>query len=50
MPALGGAPELLLKAAVGASVYGLVAFLLDAGGAREQSGRLLRLVHARSAA
>jgi hypothetical protein len=50
LPALGGAVELFMKAALGAAVYGAVAFVLDAGGARQQSGRLLRLVHARSPA
>ncbi|HZK99999.1 MAG TPA: lipopolysaccharide biosynthesis protein [Caulobacteraceae bacterium] len=37
LPAIGGAPELLLKAAVGAAVYGLLALLMDIGGLR---GRL----------
>ena len=34
LPALGGWPELFLKIAVGGTIYGLVAFMLDAGGAR----------------
>jgi O-antigen/teichoic acid export membrane protein len=50
LPAWGGAAELFMKAAVGAAAYGAVAFSLDAGGARQQSGRLLRLVQARSPA
>jgi O-antigen/teichoic acid export membrane protein len=50
LPALGGAPELLLKAGTGAAVYGLIVLALDAGGARRQSGRLIRLVQARSPA
>ncbi|MCR9269217.1 MAG: lipopolysaccharide biosynthesis protein [Henriciella sp.] len=34
IPAWGSWPELIVKVAVGAGVYGLMAFLLDAGGAR----------------
>lgn len=34
LPALGGWPELILKIAAGVTMYALVAFLLDAGGAR----------------
>lgn len=50
LPAFGGVVELLLKAAVGAVIYAAVAFLLDAGGARQQSSRLIRMAQARSAA
>jgi O-antigen/teichoic acid export membrane protein len=50
IPSLGGAVELLLKAGAGALVYAAVAYGLDAGGARQQSNRLLRLAQARSAA
>ena len=46
VPALGGAPELLLKAAVGAAVFGAAAFALDAAGARSR----LRKLRARRAA
>jgi len=42
VPDLGGIVELSLKAAVGAVVYALVAFALDAGGVRGQTLRLLR--------
>ncbi|MBI1399770.1 polysaccharide biosynthesis C-terminal domain-containing protein [Hyphomonas sp.] len=34
MPALGGWPELILKAGAGAITYGVAALVLDAGGAR----------------
>ena len=34
LPAWGSWPELFLKAAAGGLTYGLVAFALDAGGAR----------------
>jgi O-antigen/teichoic acid export membrane protein len=50
VPAWGGALELLAKAGAGAVVYGLVAVAVNAGGARQQSGRLIRLVQARSPA
>lgn len=41
VPALGGLPELLLKAAVGAGVFGGVALALDAGGARRMLSAVL---------
>jgi O-antigen/teichoic acid export membrane protein len=47
LPALGGVVELALKAGVGAVVYGALAWLLDAGGARDQSRRLIGLVQSR---
>jgi O-antigen/teichoic acid export membrane protein len=50
LPALGGLPELLLKASVGAAVYGLMALVLDAGGSRSQAGRLRHLLRLRLAA
>jgi O-antigen/teichoic acid export membrane protein len=50
IPAFGGAVELFLKAGVGALAYGLVAYALDAGGARQQSSRLIRMAQARGAA
>ncbi|MFN4287071.1 MAG: lipopolysaccharide biosynthesis protein [Brevundimonas sp.] len=44
LPAWGGLPELLLKAAVGAGVYGVVVLALDTAGIRRLvRGRLLRL-------
>jgi O-antigen/teichoic acid export membrane protein len=42
LPALGGLPELLLKAGVGGLVYALAALTLDAGGARTEGVKLLR--------
>ncbi len=42
LPALGGLPELLLKASVGGLVYTLAALALDAGGARSEGVKLLR--------
>lgn len=42
VPAIGGWTELIVKACLGAAVYGAAAFALDAGGARRQAGRLLR--------
>src|SRR5690606_15720672 len=50
IPALGGFPELILKAAVGAAVYGLAAWALDAAGVRGHGQRLLKDLQARSAA
>lgn len=35
VPAFGSWPELFLKAGLGAIVYGIVAFLLNAGGVRQ---------------
>ena len=48
-PALGGAAELLAKAAVGVAVYSLLAWLLDICGARTHGGRLLQALRARTA-
>jgi len=45
LPSLDALPELVLKAAVGALVYGAAALLLDAGGLR--SGGLARLLRLR---
>ena len=42
VPAWGGAPELLAKAALGAVVYGLCAFLLDAAGVRSRRLQMVR--------
>jgi O-antigen/teichoic acid export membrane protein len=41
VPAFGGLLELALKASVGAVIYALAAFALDAGGVRGQAQRLL---------
>ncbi len=41
VPPLGGALELLLKAGIGAAVYGAVAWTLDAAGLRTHGSRLL---------
>ena len=41
LPAIGGAPELMLKAGVGAVMYGALAAALDVGGLR---GKALRAV------
>ena len=49
LPALGGAVELGLKALVGAGVYALAAFALDAGGVRSRGAGLLRAAVARPA-
>jgi O-antigen/teichoic acid export membrane protein len=43
LPALGGLPELMLKAAVGGVVYGLIVALLDTGRLRSRAVELLRL-------
>ncbi|MDP3660266.1 lipopolysaccharide biosynthesis protein [Phenylobacterium sp.] len=50
VPSLGGVIELALKAGVGALVYGVVVYVLDAGGLRSRAGQLLRTVRARPAA
>jgi len=50
LPAFGGIVELLLKAGVGAAVYGAIAWLLDAGGLRSRAGQALRTLRARAAA
>lgn len=44
MPALGGVLELMLKAGVGAVVYGLAALALNAAGVRDLAARLGRRV------
>jgi O-antigen/teichoic acid export membrane protein len=49
-PSLGGAPELLLKAALGAAVYAAAALALDAGDARAQATRLFQGFRAKLAA
>ena len=49
LPAIGGAGELGLKALVGAAVYGLTAFALDAGGVRSRGPGLLRAAVAKPA-
>ena len=50
VPAIGGFPELAAKAAVGAAVYGLAAWLLDAAGVRGHGSRVLKGLQARMAA
>lgn len=50
LPALGGLPELALKAGLGGLVYGVVIYLLDAGALRSRAGGALRTLRARSAA
>ena len=50
IPALGGLPELAAKAGVGALVYGLAVYLIDAGGLRSRAGQALRTLRARNAA
>ena len=49
LPPIGGFPELMLDASVGATVYGVCAFALNAGGVRELAQRLLRAIQARRA-
>jgi hypothetical protein len=41
LPALGGVPELILKAGVGAVVYAAVALALNAAGVRDIAARLI---------
>ena len=41
LPAIGGAPELILKAFVGAAVYGGLAVAMDIGGLRSYGARML---------
>ena len=48
-PAPGGAPELIAKAAVGAVVYGAVAWALNAASVRDQGSRVLKTLQARFA-
>ena len=50
IPALGGLPELAAKAGLGALVYGLAVYLLDAGALRSRAGQALRTFRARNAA
>ncbi|MNL44386.1 hypothetical protein D3C87_1669600 [compost metagenome] len=50
LPPIGGFPELMLDASVGATVYGVCAFALNAGGVRELAQRLFRAIQARKAA
>jgi hypothetical protein len=50
LPAIGGVPELALKAGVGALVYGAVVLALDAGGLRGHGAALLQGLRARVAA
>lgn len=49
LPAIGGLPEVILDAAVGAAVYGACAFALNAAGVRDLSRRLLAFVRDRRA-
>lgn len=50
LPALGGLPELILKAAAGGLTYGLVIFMLDAGHLRSRALAAVQAFRARSAA
>ena len=50
LPPIGGFPELMLDASVGAAVYGLCAFAINAGGVRDLARRLRIAVQARRAA
>jgi O-antigen/teichoic acid export membrane protein len=50
LPAIGGFAELMLDASVGAAVYGVCAYALNAGGVRELGQRLRAAVRARRAA
>ena len=50
LPTIGGFPELMLDASVGATVYGLCAFAINAGGVRDLARRLRLAVQARRAA
>ena len=49
VPSVGGALELLSKAAVGAVVYGLAAWGLNAASVRDQGSRVLKTIQARFA-
>lgn len=49
IPALGGLPELIAKAAAGAAVYGLIVYLVDAGQFRSRAEAVLRTLRARNA-
>ena len=50
LPPIGGFPELMLDASVGATVYGVCAFGLNAGGVRDLARRLRGALQARGAA
>lgn len=50
VPAVGGAPELLAKAVVGAIVYALCAWALNASGVRHHGSQVLKTFQARLAA
>jgi O-antigen/teichoic acid export membrane protein len=50
LPALGGLPELALKAGLGGLTYGAVIYLLDAGSLRSRASHALRTLRARSPA
>jgi len=50
LPALGGLAELALKAGVGAVVYGMVVYLLNAGGLRSRGRSALGALRARATA
>jgi O-antigen/teichoic acid export membrane protein len=49
LPAIGGFAELMLDASVGAGVYGVCAYALNAGGVRELGQRLRSAIRARRA-
>ena len=44
LPALGGLPELAIKAGVGAFVYGALVWAIDAGGLRSRAGHALQIL------
>lgn len=50
IPAIGGLPELVAKATLGALVYGAITYVIDAGGLRSRAGEALRTLRARNAA
>lgn len=47
LPQIGGLPEVILDASIGAAVYGFCAFALNAAGVRDLSRRLLAFVRRR---
>jgi O-antigen/teichoic acid export membrane protein len=49
LPSPGGIAELMLKAGVGALVYGIIAYAIDIGGMRSRAGQALRMLKARAA-
>jgi O-antigen/teichoic acid export membrane protein len=49
LPPLGGAPELLMKAAAGALIYAAAAYVLDVGALRSRSRQAVGLLRARMA-